>query len=154
VKAPKGADRKPILEPEIIMENVLASPSRLIRGSAAQVWTGRVLTGVIVLFLLLDAIGKLIPLAQVIEGTEKVGYAFGVIRPLGFVLAASVLLHVIPRTQLVGAVLLTAYLGGATATQVRMGGSFWMPVLMGVLLWISYALRSSPLRAFLLSTSR
>ena len=137
------------------MENVLASPPLLTtRGSPPMVWTGRVLTGLIVAFLLLDAIAKLIPLAPVVEGTQKVGYAVEVIRPLGVVLAVSTLLHVIPRTQLLGAVLLTAYLGGATATHVRIGTPFWVPVLMGVILWISYSLRSSRLRALLLSPPR
>jgi hypothetical protein len=137
------------------MENVLASPPlRITRGSPALVWTGRVLTGLIVAFLLLDALGKLLMLAPVIEGTQKVGYAIEVIRPLGVVLALSALLHLMPRTQFLGAVLLTAYLGGATATHVRMGAPFWMPVSMGVLLWIAYGLRSSPLRAFLLSPTR
>ena len=137
------------------MEDVFDSPPLLTtHGSRAQVWTGRVLTGLIVAFLLLDAIGKLIPLAPVVEGTQKVGYAVDVIRPLGVVLAVSALLHLVPRTQFVGAVLLTAYLGGATATHVRIGTPFWMPVLMGVILWIAYALRSSRLRAFLLSPSR
>jgi len=136
------------------MENVLASSRSLVtRGSPALVWTGRVLTGLILAFLLLDALGKLLMLAPVIEGTQKVGYAIEVIRPLGLVLAVSALLHLVPRTQFLGAVLLTAYLGGATATHVRIGTPFWMPVAMGVILWIAYCLRSSRLRAFLFSTS-
>ena len=136
------------------MENVLArTPLLTARPAPALVWTGRVLTGLTVAFLLVDAVAKLIPLAAVVEGTQKVGYTLEVIRPLGVVLAVSALLHLIPRTQFLGAVLLTAYLGGATATHVRIGTPFWVPVLMGVILWISYALRSSPLRSFLLSTS-
>ena len=131
------------------MENVLVSPRSLTPvASRAQVWTGRVLTGLIVAFLVLDATGKLIPLAPVIEGTQRLGYAVEIIRPLGVVLAVSTLLHVLARTQLLGAVLLTAYLGGATATLVRAGMPFWFPVAMGALLWISYYLRSPRLRAF------
>jgi len=131
------------------MENVLVSPRSLTPvASRAQVWTGRVLTGLIVAFLVLDATGKLIPLAPVIEGTQRLGYAVEIIRPLGVVLAVSTLLHVLGRTQLLGAVLLTAYLGGATATLVRAGMPFWFPVAMGALLWISYYLRSPRLRAF------
>jgi DoxX-like family len=130
-----------------------SSPLIVTRGSPALVWTGRVLTGLILAFLLLDALGKLLMLAPVIEGTQKVGYAIEVIRPLGLVLAVSALLHLVPRTQFLGAVLLTAYLGGATATHVRIGTPFWMPVAMGFILWIAYCLRSSRLRAFLFSTS-
>lgn len=137
------------------MENVLAAaPLLTARPAPALVWTGRVLTGLTVAFLLADGVAKLIPLAAVVEGTQKVGYTVDVIRPLGIVLTVSALLHLIPRTQFLGAVLLTAYLGGATATHVRLGTPFWMPVLMGVILWVAYALRSSPLRSFLFSTSR
>ncbi len=137
------------------MENVLASPPQLtLGGSRALVWTGRVLTGLIVAFLMVDAIGKLIPLAVYVEGTRKIGFPVETLRPLGLVLALSTLLHLIPRTELVGAALLTAYLGGATATQVHAGGSFWFPVAMGALLWIAYTLRSARLRALLLSPTR
>jgi hypothetical protein len=118
----------------------------------ARIWTGRALTGLIVAFLLVDAIGKLIPVEAVIEATQKLGFPVDVVRPLGVVLAASTLLHVIPRTELVGAVLTTAYLGGATATHVLTGTPFWFAVTMGVLLWIAYALRSPRLRALALST--
>ena len=70
------------------------------------------------------------------------------------VLALSTLLHLLPRTQFVGALLLTAYLGGATATHVRIGQPFWFPVAMGAILWIAYALRSPSLRALILSSSQ
>lgn len=136
------------------MENVLAYPPLTTRGSRAVVWTGRVLTGLIVAFLVFDAIGKLIPVAPVVERTQQLGYAVEVIRPLGVVLAVSTLLHMMPRTQLLGAVLLTAYLGGATATHVRTGTPFWFPVAMGALLWIAYCLRSPRLRALVLSPAR
>jgi hypothetical protein len=142
------------------MENVIASNPPLIvpvpvpvpvlvRGSRALVWTGRVLTGLVAAFMLLDATGKLIPLALVVEGTTKLGYAVTVIRPLGVVLALSTLLHLFPRTQLLGAVLLTAYLGGATDANLRAGMPFWFPVAMGAILWIAYYLRSPRLRALL-----
>jgi hypothetical protein len=135
------------------MENVIPSTPTL-DSPRALVWTGRVLTGLIVLFLLVDAIGKLIPLAPYVEGTEKVGYAVDLLRPLGVALAVPTLLHVIPRTQFFGAVLLTAYFGGAVATHVRTGTPFWFPIAFGVILWVAYAMRSARLRAFLLSTVR
>lgn len=134
------------------MENVLISPTPLIARSArARVWTGRVLTGLVVAFLLLDGIAKLIPLAPVIEGTRQLGYAVEVIRPLGVLLTVSTILHVIPRTQVLGALLLTAYLGGATATHVRVGAPFWFPVAMGVILWAGLCLRNPRLRALVLT---
>ena len=144
------------------MENVLTSTTSLGARSGRTVrtgrtgrtglWIGRVLIGLCAAFLMFDAIAKLLMLAPVIEGTGKVGYAIGVIRPLGVVLALSTLLHLIPRTQFFGALLLTAYLGGATATHVRLGQPFWFPVAMGAIIWISYALRDPSLRAFILSS--
>ncbi|AKU94645.1 membrane protein [Labilithrix luteola] len=133
------------------MEKALAYPSIDTRDSRVQLWIGRVLTGLIVAFLLVDALGKLVLLAPVVEGSAKVGLAFEVIRPLGAVLAVSTLLHIIPRTQFLGAVLVTAYLGGAVSTHVRTGTPFWFAVVMGVLLWVAYALRNAQLRELILS---
>jgi len=134
------------------METALVSPTPLIaRSSRSLVWTGRVLTGLIVASLLLDGIAKLIPLAPVIEGTRQLGYPVEVIRPLGALLALSTILHVIPRTQVIGALLLTAYLGGATATHVRVEAAFWFPVVMGMVLWAGLCLRNPRVRALVLA---
>lgn len=136
------------------MENVIteaSAPQSLPAGSSALVWTGRVLTGLIVTFLFVDAIGKLIPLAPYVEGTQKVGYALDMLRPLGLLLAIPTLLHVIPRTQFFGALLLTAYFGGAVATHLRIGTSPWFPIVFCVMLWAAYTMRSARLRAFLLT---
>jgi len=138
------------------MENVIASApafESLPTNPRALVWTGRVLTGVIVSFLLVDAIGKLIPLAPYVEGTRQVGYAVELLRPLGLLLAIPTLLHLIPRTQFFGALLLTAYFGGAVATHLRMGTSAWFPVVFCVILWAAYAMRSARLRSFLRAAS-
>jgi DoxX-like family len=139
------------------MENVIVSspfvdPS--IPSPRALIWTGRVLTGLVVAFLLVDAVGKLVPLAPYVEGTMKAGYAVELLRPLGLALLVPTLLHVIPRTQLFGAILLTAYFGGAVATHVLTGTPFWFPIAFAVILWAAYAMRSAPFRAFLLSTLR
>lgn len=136
------------------MDTALAAPSLATRNpgaSRAGLWTGRVLTGLIVAFLAVDAVAKVIPLAPVVEASQKLGIGVDVIRPLGVVLLASTLLHVVRRTQIFGAVLVTAYLGGATATHVLTGTPFWFPAVMGVLLWVAYGLRSPQLRAFVLS---
>jgi hypothetical protein len=134
------------------MENVLAPTIPLAaRSSRTSLWVGRVLAGLVVAFLLFDAIAKLLAVAPVVAATRQLGYAVEVIRPLGVLLAVSTLLHLIPRTQLIGALLLTAYLGGATATHVRAGTPFWFPVAMGAIIWITYYLRSPSLRALFLS---
>lgn len=137
------------------MEHALVSPSLLnTRPSSGLIWTGRVLTGLTVAFLLLDAAVKLVPIAPAVEATIKLGFDVGVVRPLGVILMISTLLHLNARTQLLGAVLVSAYLGGATAIQVRVGGAYWFPIAFGVLLWIAYILRDAPLRALLFSTRR
>ncbi len=134
------------------MENVIASAPTFDspkHNPRALGWTGRVLTGVIVTFLFADAIGKLIPLAPYVEGTRQAGYAAELLRPLGLLLAIPTLLHLIPRTQFFGALLLTAYFGGAVATHLRTGTPAWFPVVFCVILWAAYAMRSARLRAFL-----
>ena len=118
----------------------------------ALVWTGRVLTGVIIAFLLIDSAGKLIPLAPYVEGTKQAGYSLELLRPLGLLLAIPTLLHLIPRTQFLGALLLTAYFGGAVATHVLNGTALWFPVVFCVILWAAYVMRCARLRAFLRST--
>ncbi len=99
---------------------------------------------VIVAFLLVDAVGKLIPLAPYVEGTQKVGYAIELLRPLGLLLAIPTLLHLIPRTQFLGALLLTAYFGGAVATALcAWARRAWFPVVFCIILWAAYAMRSA-----------
>ena len=121
--------------------------------SRAVLWGARGLTGLIVLFLLADASAKLLAVAQVVQATQQLGFTVGVVRPLGALLAVSTLLHVLPRTQLLGALMLTAYLGGATATLVRAGTPFWFPVAMGIILWAAFCLRNRAVRALVISPS-
>jgi hypothetical protein len=127
------------------MENVLASIPE--PRTSRLVWIGRALTGLVVAFLVLDAAGKLIAVAPVLEGTQRLGYSVHLVRPIGLVLLASALLHLVPRTQVLGALLVTAYLGGATATHVRVGEPFWFPVAMGAIFWAAFTLRSTRARA-------
>jgi hypothetical protein len=143
------------------MENVLtptisgtAPSSPVVRASRTRLLIGRVLTGLVVAFLLFDAVGKLLMLAPVVAGTRQLGFSLGIIRPLGVLLGVSTLLHLFWRTELVGALLVTAYLGGATCTLVHAGQPFWFPVVMGAILWIAYALRSPGLRALILVPSQ
>ena len=131
------------------MENVLASPLSAAPPSKALVWAGRVLTGLVVAFLLFDGAIKLVPIAPVVEACQRLGYPAGIARPFGLLLVTCTVLHVIPRTQLMGGLLLTAYLGGATATHVRVHDPFIMPVLLGVFVWAGLYLRDDRLRALL-----
>ena len=135
------------------MENVLASPLPTARISKPLVWTGRVLTALAVAFLLFDGAIKLVPIAPVVEAFQRLGYPLDIARNLGMLLVTCTVLYVIPRTQIIGALLLTAYLGGATATHVRVGDPFWFPIMVGVILWAGLTLRQPRLRGFLSAPS-
>lgn len=117
--------------------------------SKKRLWIGRVVSGLLALFLLADGVAKLIKPPPVVEGTVKIGYPESVILPLGIVLLACTILYVIPRTAVLGAILLTGYLGGAVATHVRVGDplfSVLFPVIVGVLIWGGLYLRDDRLR--------
>ena len=120
--------------------------------SKKMLWAGRIVSALPVLFLLVDGAMKLAKPEIVVKTTVGLGYAETVILPLGMVLLACTILYVIPQTAVVGAVLLTGYLGGAVATQVRaQQGLFGLlfPVVLGVLLWGGLVLREVRLRALL-----
>ena len=120
--------------------------------SNKRLWGGRIMSGLPALFLLMDGIMKLVKPAAVVEGTVKLGYPESVIVGLGLVLLASSLLYLVPRTAILGAVLLTGYLGGAVATHVRVGDPIFnvlFPVLFGALLWGGLWLRERRLQDLL-----
>lgn len=114
------------------------------------VWAGRILSALPVLFLLLDGVMKVVKPAFVVEATVQLGYPESVIVGLGVVLVACTILYLIPRTAVLGAILLTGYLGGAVATHVRVGGplfSILMPVILGAMLWGGLYLRDERVRS-------
>jgi hypothetical protein len=120
--------------------------------SKTRLWAGRILSGLPALFLLLDGIFKLIKPAPVVEATVQLGYPESVLLGLGIVLITCTVLYLIPRTSILGAILLTGYLGGAVATHVRVGqGPFEIlfPVFLGVMLWAGLFLRDDRLRTLL-----
>ena len=115
-------------------------------------WIGRVMSGLPALFLLVDGVMKLFKPAVVVDTTVQLGFPEGVILPLGVVLLACTVLYLVPRTAVLGAILLTGYLGGAVATHVRVGeGAFpiLFPVIIGALLWGGLVLRDPRLAALL-----
>lgn len=121
----------------------------------AALWTGRILSGLVVLFLLLDAGMKLVPLQPVIDTMQALGFSGGdaLARGLGVLLLACTILYAIPRTAPLGALLLTGYLGGAIAVQLRAGNPWFSHVLfggyLGIALWAGLLLRHLPLRSLL-----
>ena len=127
-----------------------ASFSHAEPASKIMLWSGRVISGLIVSFLLFDAIIKVIKLAPAVEAATRLGYPVSVLVPIGIALLVSTVLYAIPRTAMLGAILLTGYLGGATATQVRVGDPWLLlPVVFGVLLWAGLFLRDVRLRALI-----
>jgi DoxX-like protein len=120
--------------------------------SKKRLWAGRITSALPALFLLVDGIMKLIKPAVVVEATVRLGYPETVIIGLGIVLVACTVLYLIPRTAILGAILLTGYLGGAVATHVRVGEGLFpvsFPIIMGVLLWGGLWLRDERLRALI-----
>ena len=118
--------------------------------SKKTLWAGRIIGGLPALFLIVDGIMKLVKPAPVVEATVRLGYSENVIIPLGIVLLVSTVLYLIPLTSILGAILLTGYLGGAVATHVRAGEGLFsivFPIIFGALLWLGLYLREDRLRA-------
>lgn len=104
-------------------------------------WTGAVLSALPVLMLLFSAMGKFFKPAGMEVNVEPLGWRMDQMTTLGIVEVACIVLYVIPQTAVFGAVLLTAYLGGATATHVRIGEPFFIPIIVGVFVWVGLYLR-------------
>lgn len=118
--------------------------------SKKLLWTGRVLTGLTVLFMLFDAFGKFANLPQVTEACARLGIPLSQTFSIGVLLLVSTLVYAVPRTAVLGAVLLTGYLGGAVAIQMRAGSPTFetvFPVIFGVIVWAGVYLRDCKLRA-------
>ena len=120
--------------------------------SNGRLWTGRIMSWLPALFLLIDGVMKLFKPALVVEATVKLGYSESVIVPLGIVLTVCTILYLIPRTAVLGAILLTGYLGGAVATHVRAGEGLFpisFPIIFGILLWGGLYLRDNRVRSLI-----
>jgi hypothetical protein len=115
-----------------------------------MVWAGWVITALVGAFLLVDGGARVAGFAPYIEGMTKFGYAMSLAVPIGMTLVISTLLMLIPRTAVLGCILVTAYLGGAVATQVRAQDPWFMfPAGLGVLSWLGLYLRDTRLQALL-----
>lgn len=123
------------------------------RSSRKALWTGRVLSTVAVLFLTMDTALKLLLVPVAVAGTKQVGYPVSVIFPLGVVSLVCLIVYLIPRTNILGAILWTGYLGGAVATHVRIGDPLFshilFPVYVAVMLWGGLWFRDARLRALI-----
>jgi hypothetical protein len=118
------------------------------------IWTGRVLSAVAALFLLFGGVMDLLKPASVVEAIKQFGYPENVIVPLGIAVIACTLIYLIPRTSVLGAILLSGYLGGAVATHVRAGqgwGEILFPVVFAAIVWGGLWLREPRLRGLIIS---
>ena len=120
--------------------------------SKASIVVGYGLSTLSALFMLMDGVMKLFKPAFIVEATTQLGFSEAVVVPLGIVLTVSTLLYILPKTSILGAILLTGYLGGAVATHVHAGhGAFEMlfPAIFGVFIWGGLVLRNPVLRMLL-----
>jgi hypothetical protein len=128
------------------------SPARA-SSSNKGVWAGRVLSGLVVLFLIPDAIIKFIKPAPVVEAFAHLGWPLSLANVLGTLLLLCTAIYVFPRTSVLGAILLTGYLGGAVATHLRAGDPLFshvlFPTYLGALLWLGLYLRDDRLRGLI-----
>jgi len=116
----------------------------------AQLWGGRVASALPVLGLVMSASMKLTHNPGMVPMfVGKFGYPEGLLSPIGATELLCALLYAVPRTSVLGAVLLTGYLGGAVATHVRVGDNFAAPLVLGILVWAGLFLRDARLRALL-----
>ena len=123
--------------------------------SKKSILAGRIVSGLVVLFLGADAAMKVLKTRLAVEGDARLGYPENTVVGIGVLLLLCTLLYVLPRTSILGAILLTGYLGGAVTTHVRVGnpwlGYVLLPVYIGVLVWGGLFLRNPRIRTFLFS---
>jgi DoxX-like family len=128
-----------------VQTQLFASPATVI--PHGRIWTGRIIAGLVTLFLLFDAAMKFVRPAPVLQAFARTGWPPELSVPLGVILLLSTVLYIIPRTAVLGGLLLTGYLGGAVAANVRLENPLFshtlFPVYFGVLIWASLLLRNS-----------
>jgi hypothetical protein len=120
--------------------------------TSRHIWIGRVMSFLPALFLLVDGAMKLAKPAFVVEATVQLGYPEGGIVGIGVLLLVCTLIYLVPRTAMLGAILLTGFLGGAVATHVRVGNGLFnilFPAILGALLWGGLVLRDPRVAALI-----
>ena len=116
--------------------------------SKGRLWTGRIISGLVVLFLLFDSITKVMKVRAVIEASAQLGYPVNAIVTIGIILLVCTAFYIIPQTAVLGAILLTGYLGGAVAANLRIGSAMFntfFPIVFAALAWVGIFLRESRL---------
>jgi hypothetical protein len=117
--------------------------------SKKMLWAGRIMSALPVLVLLMSAVMKFVKPAPVVEGFTHLGLPESLALGLGILEFACTVVYVIPQSSVLGAILLTGYLGGATLTTLRVGDAFFAPIVLGVLIWGGLFLRDPQVRALI-----
>lgn len=116
-------------------------------------WAGRIMSGLAILFLIFDGVIKLVEIGPVAESFTQLGYPVSLARTIGAIELVCVVIYLIPRTSVLGALLWTGYLGGAVATHVRVGSPLFthvlFPIYIALLLWGGLFVRDARLRALI-----
>jgi hypothetical protein len=131
---------------------MMQSGAQAVPASKGRLWTGRIISALVVLFLLFDGVTKVMRVRAVLDASAQLGYPVSTIVGIGITLLVCTAFYVIPQTSVLGAILLTAYLGGAVATQVRVGNPMFetlFPIIFGALLWAGIFLREGRLGALI-----
>ena len=119
--------------------------------SKSRLWTGRIMSGLVIFFMIFDAIFKFFVTEEAVAGTTELGWSVHHLVPLGVIALIATILYAIPATTVMGAVLLTAYFGGAIATHFRIDNPLFshtlFPVYLAILMWGGAWLRNPSLRA-------
>jgi DoxX-like family len=127
----------------------MQSSMQVVTESKGMLWTGRVLSGLMALFFVLDGVGHLMKPAPVVEAFARLGYPLSASVGIGLLALICTAIYVTPRTSVLGAILLTGYMGGAVSTHVRAGSTLFetiFPVILGVLVWVGIYVRDAQLR--------
>ncbi len=126
---------------------MVQSDTQAAPASNKMLLAGRIVSALPALFMGVGAVITLFKPAVMTEGLTHLGYPEYLARPILLLEIACVVLYVIPQTAVLGAILLTGYLGGATASHVRIGEPFYLPVIVGIVIWLGLCLRDARLRA-------
>jgi hypothetical protein len=150
-----GLDRLKGMDHQFPRETAMPTLAQTAPVSKPALWLGRVLSGLVILFMLFDGAIKLVPWPVVTETMDRIGYGSSetLARSLGVISIVCTALYAIPPTSFVGAILLTGYLGGAMASHVRIGSPLFTHILfgfyLGLMVWGGLWLRDGSLRTLL-----
>jgi hypothetical protein len=118
-------------------------------GESKMVWVGRVISGLLSLLFTMSGLMKLKGGAEVISGMAHLGLPGSLIVPLGILELSCVVIYLIPATSVVGAILLTGYIGGAICAHVRVGDPFFFQIALGICVWLGVYFRVDRLKTLI-----